>query len=85
MVKIQIDLTEGEDKIVEIYKAKNRIETKELAVKKMIQKFSECKHKFEVFKERKFRAYQGNLEIDYVNVIQRCPICGDLREDLVRL
>ena len=39
MTKIQIDLSEKEDKIVEIYKLINDLKTKEEAIKKMILKF----------------------------------------------
>lgn len=39
MVKIQIDLNEEEDRIVEIYKLANRLNTKSDAIKKMIQYF----------------------------------------------
>ena len=37
MVKIQIDLTDTENKIVEIYKTINHLETKEQAIKQMIK------------------------------------------------
>ena len=39
MVKIQIDLNEEEDKIVEIYKLVNNLNTKQDAIKKMIGYF----------------------------------------------
>ncbi|MEM0143755.1 MAG: DUF2683 family protein [Candidatus Parvarchaeum sp.] len=39
MVKIQIDLSEEEDRIVEIYKLTNRFKTKQEAIKKMIKFF----------------------------------------------
>lgn len=39
MVKIQIDLSEEEDKIVEIYKLVNNLNTKQEAIKKMIKYF----------------------------------------------
>lgn len=39
MVKIQIDLSEDEDKIVEIYKLANNLKTKQVAIKKMIKYF----------------------------------------------
>ena len=39
MVKIQIDLTEEEDRIVEMYKLTNRLKTKGEAIKKMITIF----------------------------------------------
>ena len=39
MVKIQIDLDEEEDKIVEIYKLVNNMNTKSEAIKKMVKYF----------------------------------------------
>ncbi len=39
MVKIQIDLDEEEDKIVEIYKLVNNMNTKSEAIKKMVRYF----------------------------------------------
>lgn len=39
MTKIQIDLNEEEDKIVEIYKLVNNLKTKQEAIKKMINYF----------------------------------------------
>ncbi len=39
MVKIQVDLSEREDKIVEAYKLVNSLKTKQEAIKKMIQFF----------------------------------------------
>jgi flavoprotein len=39
MVKIQIDLSEDEDRIVEIYKLTNKLKTKQDAIKRMIKYF----------------------------------------------
>ena len=39
MVKIQIDLSEMEDRIVEVHKIMNKLKTKEEAIKRMIQSF----------------------------------------------
>ena len=39
MVKIQIDLSLEEDRIVEIYKLSNRLKTKQEAIKKMLKYF----------------------------------------------
>ncbi len=39
MVKIQIDLSDEEDRIVEIYKLVKRVKTKQEAIKAMIQFF----------------------------------------------
>ena len=39
MVKIQIDLTEDEDRIVDVYKMVNRLKTKQDAIKQMIKHF----------------------------------------------
>ncbi len=40
MTKIQIDLDEEEDRIVEIYKLVNNLKTKQEAVKKMVRYFN---------------------------------------------
>ena len=40
MVKIQVDLSDGEDKIVEVYKLMNNLKTKQDAVKQMVRHFS---------------------------------------------
>ena len=37
MVKIQVDLDNDEDMIVDIFRAKNRLKSKEKAIKKMIR------------------------------------------------
>jgi len=39
MTKIQIDLDDDEDRIVEIYKLSNRLNTKQDAIKKMVRYF----------------------------------------------
>ncbi len=39
MTKIQVDLNEEEDKIVEIYKLVNNLKTKQEAIKKMVRYF----------------------------------------------
>ena len=39
MVKIQIDLSEEEDRIVEIYKLTNKMKTKQEAIKQMVTYF----------------------------------------------
>lgn len=39
MVKIQIDLSGDEDRIVEVYKLTKRLKTKQEAIKSMIQYF----------------------------------------------
>lgn len=40
MVKIQIDLSGDEDKIVEVYKLMNNLKTKQEAIKEMVKHFS---------------------------------------------
>jgi len=40
MVKIQVDLSSEEDKIVEVYKLVNNLKTKQEAIKQMISYFS---------------------------------------------
>jgi len=39
MTKIQIDLNEEEDRVVEIYKLVNKLTTKQEAIKKMVRYF----------------------------------------------
>jgi hypothetical protein len=39
VVKIQIDLSDEEDRTVEIYKLTNRLKTKQEAIKKMVKFF----------------------------------------------
>ena len=39
MVKIQIDLSDDEDRIVDVYKLANRLKTKQDAIKSMIKYF----------------------------------------------
>jgi len=39
MVKIQIDLSEEEDMIVEVYKLTNKMKTKQQAIKEMVKHF----------------------------------------------
>lgn len=85
MVKIQIDLTEEENKITDIYKAEGSLETKEEAIKEMIRTFSKCKHKFEVFEKRKFKRYDVIGSTEYAKVIQKCSICGNFRTDVLQL
>ena len=39
MVKIQLDMSEEEDKIVEVYKLVNNLKTKQEAIKQMVRYF----------------------------------------------
>ena len=75
MVKLQIDLSEEEDKIVEVYKAENRLETKEITVKKIIKESQKCNHKFELVD--KTEGISGK------RIIQRCINCGSVRLDKI--
>jgi hypothetical protein len=75
MVKLQIDLGEEEDKIVSIYKIEHKLETKEQAVKELIQKSKKCEHKFEVIEKEK--------GIGRNTIIQRCINCGVIRRDAI--
>ena len=53
MAKIQIELSEEEGIILDVYKLKNKIKTKQDAIKKMINSFEyefSIKHKKEGFK-----------------------------------
>ncbi len=79
MVKIQIELTEEEDRLVEIFKAENRLETKETAVKEMIKKSSKCKHRYELV-DKHWIGTPGSRTSRFV-VIQRCAYCGELKKD----
>mgnify|MGYP001607278253 CR=1 FL=1 len=38
MVKIQVDLDEDEDRIVDVFRAENRLKSKERAIKELIKK-----------------------------------------------
>lgn len=53
MTKIQIDLDEEEDRIVEIYKLVNKLNTKQEAIKKMV-KYFEAEVKPKNIKEREY-------------------------------
>ena len=53
MTKIQIDLEEEEDRIVEIYKLMNKLNTKAEAIKKMISYF-EAEVKPKNLKEKEY-------------------------------
>ena len=61
-----------------MFKAENRIETKENAVKEMIKRSGICKHKFELI-EKKPSMYSTSK----TKIIQRCLYCGDLRKDII--
>lgn len=81
MVKIQIDLEDKEDKIVELFKAEHRLEKKEEAIKEIIKRSDKCSHKFEI------------LHKDIVNpnirtrralfLVQRCVICGETKKETI--
>ncbi|MBI2101187.1 DUF2683 family protein [Candidatus Woesearchaeota archaeon] len=75
---MQIDLTDDEDRLVEIFKAENRIDTKENAVKEMIKKSGNCKHKFDLVEKSNVPAQYGKIKI-----IQRCIYCGELKKDIM--
>ena len=53
MPKIQIDLDQEEDRIVEMYKLVNRLKTKEEAIKKMV-KYFEAEVKPKNVKDREY-------------------------------
>jgi len=53
MTKIQIDLDEEEDRIVEIYKIMNQLNTKQEAIKKMVRYF-EAEVKPKNLKEKEY-------------------------------
>ena len=58
MTKIQIDLSEEEDKIVEIYKLVNNLKTKQDAIKKMVMYF-EADVKPKNLKDKEFFKWYG--------------------------
>lgn len=76
MVKIQIDLTEEEDRLVEMFKAENRMETKESAVKEMVKRSGKCKHKYEL--TDKHNTTFGRV------ILQRCIYCGEIKKDFIK-
>lgn len=53
MTKIQVDLSEEEDRIVEIYKLVNKLNTKQEAIKKMV-KYFEAEVKPKNLKEKEY-------------------------------
>lgn len=53
MVKIQIDLDDEEDRVVEIYKLVNNLKTKQEAIKKMVRYF-EAEVKPKNIKEKEY-------------------------------
>lgn len=76
MVKIQIDLTENEDRLVELFKAEHRIETKEMTIKEMINRSGKCKHKYELADKQNV----GNGKVFF----QRCIYCGEIKKDFIK-
>lgn len=81
MVKIQIDLTDDEDRLVEIFKAENRIDTKENSVKEIVKRSAKCKHKFEMVE--KIRIGLPTSRSSQLNVTQRCIYCGEVKTDSI--
>tara|TARA_Y100000034_G_C6864979_1_gene394117 strand:+ start:1063 stop:1329 length:267 start_codon:yes stop_codon:yes gene_type:complete len=75
MVKLQIDLTEEEDKITSLYKVKNNLETKEQAVKELIRKCKGCSHEYEIVNK--------SVSSSPIVILQRCVLCGSVREDKI--
>ncbi|MFA5333679.1 MAG: hypothetical protein WC376_04240 [Candidatus Nanoarchaeia archaeon] len=55
MVKIQLDLSKEEDKIVEVYKIVNNLKTKQEAIKKMLAYFKATITPDNVKKEEYFK------------------------------
>ncbi len=76
MVQLQIDLSEEENEIVEIFKIKKRLLTKESAVKEIVKNAKSCNHKFELVTKE-----TDNFKI---KVIQRCGNCGMIRTDNIK-
>jgi len=80
MVKIQIDLADNEDRLVEIFKAENRLETKEIALKEMIKRSGKCNHKYDLV-DKKTIGLSANSE---TIIIQRCIYCGQIKKDSIK-
>ena len=80
MVKIQIDLTDDEDRLVEIFKAENRIDTKENTVKEMVKRSGKCKHKYDLVEKYTIGTQPQTWK---KHIIQRCVYCGELKKDIV--
>ncbi|MDP2666619.1 MAG: DUF2683 family protein [Candidatus Diapherotrites archaeon] len=59
MVKIQIDLSNDEDRIVEIFKVAHALPTKELTIRKMI-KFFKVRIEPEKLKKKEYFAIEKN-------------------------
>lgn len=81
MVKIQIDLEDKEDKIVELFKAEHRLEKKEEAIKEIIKRSDKCSHKFELIHKEMtnpMSKYKRGLTI-----VQRCITCGELKRESI--
>ena len=74
MVMLQIDLSNEENEIVEIFKVKKKLVTKEDAVKDIIKNAKECNHKFEVISNENRLIHR---------ITQRCIYCGIIRMDKI--
>ena len=68
------------DKIVELYKAENRLESKELAVKQIIKNSKKCNHIYEVLHKEIIGRVSKQL-----TVVQRCSKCGDITKNHIIL
>jgi len=62
MTKIQIDLSQEEDKTVDIYKLVNNLKTKQEAIKRMIQHFKAEVKPTNLKKKRKKLKYKYMLK-----------------------
>lgn len=94
MVKLQIDLSDEENKIIEMHKAKAGLETKEEALKQIVRNKGLCDHKFIVLKEveepyhskdfeETFSDMKENVKKRILHIIQRCEKCGKIKEDKI--
>lgn len=85
MTQIQIDLNDQQDQIVEIFKVKNKLKSKEEAIKSMIESYSECIHDWKTIEEKKyivdphrsiiFKQKQG----EHQKIVERCKKCALIR------
>lgn len=80
MVLIQVDLSDEENRLVEIFKAENTLETKELALKEMIKRSGKCKHKFDLVEKYRVGTSPPNWKM---HITQRCIYCGEIKKEIV--
>ena len=78
---IQINLGENENRLVEIFRAENSLETKEIAIKEMIKRSGKCKHKYDLVDKKTMGL---SSETRKTTIIQRCVYCGEIKKDIIK-